>query len=160
MSKREIKSQHGLQGTQFFGLIRPRGESCHRWSHHVPSVRISLQLIIIVSFFSVVCERERENAFIFKHKQLCNPRFGYNRRWGEARYPRCPRGVGPAVLPLVRPHLFFMCPRRAHNHQCVNPCKQLILAILGFETHKYSVRSCSKNLRLTFYKKYVVDHDP
>ena len=39
----------------------------------------------------------------------------------------------------------------------INPCKQ---QISGFEAHKYGVRSWSKKLRLSCYKKYVVYHDP
>jgi hypothetical protein len=43
------------------------------------------------------------------------------------------------------------------EEKAINPCKQ---QISGFEAHKYGVRSCSKKLRLTFYKTYVVGHDP
>ena len=45
----EHASQHGLQGID---LVSEWAGNTH--SHDVPSVRISLQLIITVSFFSVV----------------------------------------------------------------------------------------------------------
>ena len=70
--------------------------------------------------------------------------------WGNKSLKPPARSFVPLTF---NEHCTLEC--RAQPDLTINPGQQ---QISGFETHKYGVRSCSKKIRLTFYKTHVVDH--